>query len=220
MTAIKVATMDDKDPSRGGQIARVALVAGGMLATLFGAGVAVGLVGAHLKHGGEIGPRLIALVAGALLFAAGSAYVAWRGTRFMVRASGAPTTRDRRNRTVLLVCGALGGVIGMALTLAGPTPASAFSNAPLPTAVAVALAFPIAVLLPILCVYWHRRVADEQEAAAYGKGALIGIYTYFIGAPTWWLLWRGGLVPPPDGIIIYFATITVTGAIWLWSKYR
>ena len=111
-------------------------------------------------------------------------------------------------------------MIGLVLTLAGPSPFSAFSDAPLPPALAVGLALPIAVLLPLLCLYWHRWVADEQDAAAYGKGALIGLYTYFIGAPTWWLLWRGGLLPAPDGILIYLAIITITGIIWLWAKYR
>ena len=52
------------------------------------------------------------------------------------------------------------------------------------------------ILLPLpgcISLYWHLHVADEQEAAAYSRGALLGIYVFWIGAPVWWLLWRGGL---------------------------
>jgi hypothetical protein len=220
MTAMEMIAMNDDSPAIGGQIARIGLIALAGLGALFGAGLTAGLIGAHLSHGGAIDLKLIALMAVAILFTAGCAYGAYRAMRAVARVSGAPTSRERRNYVVLAVCGAIGGVMGMVLTLTGPTPYSAFSNEPLAPMLALALAFPIAVLMPILCLYWHRRVADEQEAAAYGKGALIGIYTYFIGAPTWWLLWRGGFLPAPDGIIIYFTIITVTGVIWLWSKYR
>jgi len=220
MMAMKAPTMDDQAPAMGSRIGRVALIAAGSLGAVFGIGVITGLLSAHFGRGESVEFRLVALVAGAALFAIGSAWIAYRATRALTRAAGAPTARERRNRIVLIACGALGGIIAMLLTLAGPSPLSALSNDPLPPAIAVPLALIVAVLMPVLCLYWHRRAVDEQEEAAYKLGALFGIYTYFIGAPTWWLLWRGGLAPAPDGIVIYFTIITVTGAIWLWAKYR
>jgi hypothetical protein len=40
-----------------------------------------------------------------------------------------------------------------------------------------------------------------------------------IGAPVWWLLWRGGLAPAPDGTIIYFGIVATMGVIWIRKKY-
>jgi hypothetical protein len=219
MTATETA-MTDEPANIGGQLGRIGLIILGLFGAVFGVGVAAGLFAAHLDRGAPADLKLVVLLAGAMLFAAASAYLVYRSARAMKKAVGAPTTRERRNYTVLLLCGALGGAIGVALTLGGGTPLDAFSNSPLPTWLAVLLAVPIAVLLPIICVYWHRHAVDEQESAAYKLGALFGIYTYFIGAPTWWLLWRGGLLPAPNGIAIYMVTLSVTGVIWLWAKYR
>jgi uncharacterized protein YacL len=209
-----------EDYNASGQIGRIALIVGTLLVAVFGVGMTAGIIAVNLKRGTAISPTSLALVAAAALLAALAAYVAYRTSRAMTAAAGAPTSRERRNRVVLVVCGAIGGIMGMVLSLAGTTPMGAFSNEPIAPWLAAALAFAIGVLMPVLCVYWHRSVADEQEAAAYNKGALIGLYVYLLGAPTWWLLWRGGLLPEPNGIIIYMITIGVTGVIWLWAKYR
>jgi hypothetical protein len=220
MTAMELATMNDDGPAVGGQIARVALMILAAGGALFGIGVTAGLIAAHVDHGGGVTLEMTGLVAGALLFAAACGYALWRLYRTAHAAAGAPTTRERRNRTVLIACGAMGGVIGLVLAMAGPSPFATFSNEPISPTLALLLAVPIAVVLPIVSIYWHRHVVDEQEAAAYNLGALIGVSAYFIGAPVWWLLWRGGLLPAPDGILIYFTTIAVTGLVWIWAKYR
>lgn len=219
MTATEMA-MTDEPEAMGSQLGRIGLIILSLFGTVFGVGVAAGILAAHLDRGGPIGLKLVALLAGAILLAAAFAWLGYRSARALTRAVGKPTTRERRNYLVLLGCGAIGGVLGMALTLGGGSPLDAFSDSPIPSWLAVLLAAPVLVLLPLISLYWHRHVVDEQEAAAYKLGALFGIYTYFIGAPTWWLLWRGGLLPAPDGVLIYLATITVTGVTWIWAKYR
>jgi hypothetical protein len=219
MTAMELA-MSDETQNMGGRIGRVALIVGGGLGAIFGVGVIAGLLSANAERGGEIGIKLVGLLAAAALIAAGSAWVAWRAARAAARAGGAPTTREKRNRVVMAACMLLGGGIGVALMLGGNSPLDAFNSTPLPPLLALALVAPIAVLLPLLTYYWHRNAIDEQEEAAYRNGALYGAYTYFYVAPSWWLLWRGGFVPAPDGILLYFLIITVTGVVWLWSKYR
>lgn len=219
MTATEMAMTDE--PAGARQVGRIALIALSLLGAAFAIGMAAGMLAAHAERGGgPIGLKMALLLVLAVVLAAGSAWLGFRSARSMVRAAGKPTTRERRNYVVLIICGAVGGIVGIALTLGGGSPLDAFSNAPIPAWLAIVLAAPILVLLPAISLYWHRHAIDEQEEAAYKLGALLGIYTYFIGAPAWWLLWRGGLLPAPDGVLIYMATITVTGVTWIWAKYR
>lgn len=132
--------------------------------------------------------------------------------------------KERLNRNLLIVCLVLGGVMGAAMALIeGPKNAMdgfLFSNAPLPKTAALIFAFIWAVIVPGIAWYWHRYAVDEQEAHAYREGAYYAFYGYAIGAPLWWMLWRGGLVPAPNGIVIYYITLSICGVVWLWKKYR
>ena len=221
MMAMETAPMNEDTPRIGGQIGRIAILAVAALGAVFGVGTIAGVLAAHAERGGGAPtPTLAALLVGAVLFTAGAVFLAARQMKAVTKAAGTPTSRERRNRNVLVVCGALGAVMGAMLSLIGPTPFSAFTSDPLPAWLALALAAVVALLIPALSYYWHSRVVDEQEAAAYSKGALLGLYVFWIGAPTWWLLWRGGLLPAPNGVVIYFATVIVAGAIWMWAKYR
>jgi len=132
------------------------------------------------------------------------------------------TSTERLNRKLTVASGALGGAIALILGFAGSRGAAGgdvFSNAPIAPTVAILLILMMGVLLPAITVYWHR-IIDEQEAAAYKSGALVGLYVYAIGTPVWWLAWRGGFVPAPNAFIIYFATIFALGGVWIWKKYR
>lgn len=219
MTATEMA-MNDESPAIGGQALRIALIVLASFGTLFAVGLFAGLIAGQSSRGARIDLVFVAELAGAMLLAGGCLYGGWRAFASLTRAAGRPTDRERRNRLVLTGCMLMGGVIGMVLTLAGPRPEGMFSSDPIPAPVAIALAVLIALVLPFVSYYWHRHVVDEQEEAAYNRGALVGISVYFMGAPAWWLLWRGGLLPAPDGIAIYFVTIAVTGIVWIWAKYR
>lgn len=128
--------------------------------------------------------------------------------------------QERVNRNLLIMAGMLGAVLAVTMILAGGSPGDgALSNEPLPPVAAILLILVLGVLVPALSFYWHR-IIDEQEADASKTGALFAFNAYAIGAPVWWLAWRGGFVPPPDGFIIYFATTAVMTLVWLWKKYR
>jgi uncharacterized integral membrane protein len=138
------------------------------------------------------------------------------------RAGEDPLTRQERlNRNLLVISGFLGVVIAlvMAFTEVESGGDGFLSNDPLPPVVAILLILVTGLLVPAISIYWQR-IIDEQEADATKAGALFAVYTYGIGAPVWWIAWRGGFVAPPDGFIIYFATMTVICAVWLWKKYR
>ena len=64
------------------------------------------------------------------------------------------------------------------------------------------------------------RAIDEQEASAYRDGGYYAAYALLIGAPTWWMLWRGSFVPEPDGVAIFMLFALIWTAVWFWKKYR
>ncbi len=130
--------------------------------------------------------------------------------------------KERLNRNILIGCAVLGGVLGVSLAIFEPDPAenfSIFSKAPIPAIAAIIFAVIWGIIVPVISFFWHRTV-DEQEAHAYREGAYYAFYLYVFGAPLWWILWRGGLLPEPDGIAIYYATLLTCGGVWLWKKYR
>ena len=219
----------DKDATAGfGALAgRIAMIALAGFGALGGAGVITGFIAGHQEHGGgAMSGRDLLILAVAGLFVLGCLYGGWRAVRSLRAASaadGPPTPREGRYRLVMVLAGLLGGAIGLILMLQddalGGTPLSLL-NGPLSPGVAIVLALLVGVLLPALSIYWHVRAIDEQEAAAYNKGALFAMYAYWVGAPVWWLLWRGGLVAAPDGVLIYVATAVIATVIWFWAKYR
>jgi len=211
----------------GAQAGRIALIVMGSFGTLLGAGIVTGLVVAHQDHGGgAMSPRHLLILAGAILFVLGCAYAAWRGLNAMRAArfdDGPLTPREGRYRAVMLTAALTGAAISVILVLQNDTltdnPIDLLSG-PLSPASAIVLALLAGVVIPALSIYWHLRAIDEQEAAAYNKGALFAAYAYWIGAPVWWLLWRGGLVAAPDGVAIYLITIAIASVTWFWAKYR
>lgn len=213
--------MDESAPGAGGMFGRVAILAVSSIAIVFGAGVIAGILAAHADDGGgPFDPRLIAIVAGIALAMTGAGWAALRAFRAMARAGGRPTARERRGRLTIIAAALTGMLIAAVLIFFDPTAEGIFSNAPLPAGVALALALIIAVPVPIASYYWHRRIVDEQESNAFRTGAMLGLYAFWLAAPAWWLLWRGGLAPAPDGFILYFLTHLVAGIGWMWGKYR
>ncbi len=130
----------------------------------------------------------------------------------------------RANHRLVVLSGAIGGLIGLAMALIllrngvpndGP---GALLTMPLPRWFAVLVALIWGIGMPIVSWRWER-VVDEHERRAYRDGAVAGFYVMGIGAPAWWFLWRGGLAPAVDAVWLYGATMTVTGLVWLWRKH-
>lgn len=220
----------DKDATGRGFAAlmgRIVLIVLAAIGAVGGTGVILGFLTAFSQDpSGTLSLRDIAILAGAALFVLGCLYGGWRAIQAMRTAdvaAGPPTPRENRNRLTMAIAGALGAVISLVLVLHHDTPASsplASLDGPLSPAIAIVLAVLVGVLTPALSIYWYLRVVDEQEAAAYDKGALIAIHAFWVGAPLWWLLWRGGLVAAPDGVLIYLATAVIATVVWFWGKYR
>jgi hypothetical protein len=132
------------------------------------------------------------------------------------------TKKERLNLNLVIALGMLGGILGVVLAVVEKDGDAALlmSHSPLPAGIALGIAFVWVVIVPVVAWFWHTRAIDEQEASAYRDGGYYSAYAYLILAPTWWLLWRGGLMPQPDGVAIYFAFAMIWTAVWFWKKYR
>ena len=218
---------DEAGPGFAALAVRVVLLVLAALGAIGGAGMIAGFLSAYSQDpNGTLSLRDALILGGGALFVLGCLYGGWRAIRSMRAAdvaAGPPTPREGRHRLVMALAVLLGGAISLVLVLHHDTPASsplALLDTPLSPAIAIVLALLVGVVAPALSLYWHLRVIDEQEAAAYNKGALIAMYAFWVGAPVWWLLWRGGLVAAPDGMLIYFATAVIATFTWFWAKYR
>jgi hypothetical protein len=191
-------------------------------AVLLVGAVAAGFIVASIDHAHAFSLKKAATLAAIVSTLGVLVWLAGREIR--ASAGGDPLMpRERANRNLLVVSFALGIVTAIMIVVASEGTISngggIFSNEPLPPGVAAILLLLLGIAVPAIGVFWHP-VIDEQEADAYKSGALYGIYVYGLGAPLWWLAWRGGFVPEPNGFIIYYATITTLSLVWAWKKYR
>jgi hypothetical protein len=190
---------------------------------LFGVGAIAGFIAAHQEQGGAMSMRGAVSLTCVVLFALGCGYAAWRGVQSIRTAATPATPREMRYWRVLALAAVVGAVIAL-LSMLGqgstkPHPAQLVSG-PLSPAVAISLALLWGVVIPALTAYWHLRAIDEQEAAAWNKGALFALYAYWFVTPVWWLLWRAGLIDAPDGMVIFLGTMLIATIGWFWAKYR
>jgi hypothetical protein len=224
MTDMMEARMDNPVEPRdgGGRHVLWTMLAG--IGIVFVAGGVAGYLSEHMvQGGGPLGTVGVVVLGVCALLIAGLAYAIWRSARKIRQGELSMARRDRMNQRTMVFSTLLGGLIALVLLVSSDVTTgdpSIFADAPIAPWVAVLLALVTGVGIPLLSWHWHNRVIDEQEADAYRSGALIAVYVYWIGAPSWWLLWRGGLVPAPDGIVIYLITIFTASIIWFWKKYR
>lgn len=216
-----------EDEGSNGRSVLWMMVAG--LGIVMTSGAIVGFMSEHRADGGgAFSGVAIGVLVSFFAIIAGLIYTIWRNAK-KLKASGEPmTSREKLNRNIILACGLLGGVMGAVVAGAGflnapdsaADPLSALVTGPMPVPVALFLVFVWGVVMPVLAWFWHTRAIDEQEASAYRDGGYYAAYAYLILTPAWWLLWRGDLLPEPDGVVIFFAFTFIWSAVWFWKKYR
>jgi hypothetical protein len=198
---------------------RAALTIGGILIAVFALGVIVGYTKAAIT-GGTFGWKSLLVYMAAAALVLGGLWMVRRGlTKFALRKS----PRMREYQLVVLGTCLLGAVLGGVMQLGAPAGSEAGLNifsyeAPISPAVAAVMLAALP-LLGWLYYRWHM-TADEHEQAAYNFGAVLGIYTYFFTSIGWWVAWRGGLLPEPDGLAIFWAVIIVWSVGWIWHRFR
>lgn len=191
------------------------------LGAIFCAGGAVGAFAAMAEDGvyKPLGIAVTALFAGLAIGLAAVFARQWQRSR-----AEPVGPRTRRSRTMTIISGAVGGIIGLLLVLGQmqmnpDASAHELMTAPIPGWTAAVLIALLVTVIPWVTWQWHRNV-DEHENQAYRDGTVAGIYAYALLSLCWWLAERGGMAPAPDGIVIFFVTFGVWGAVWMWRRLR
>lgn len=225
MTVSVEPNMTDRPETQSNRWRNPLLMVGAALFIVLTAGAIVGFVDAHNESGDTFTGMDVMIIALMAAIITGLAYAIFRLARRAKTYDGPLTRREKLNRNILVACAIAGAIVGGILAIDGngaPADVSvtAFSETPLPRAIAISLALFWGIAMPVTAWFWHTRAIDEQEAAAYRDGGYYAAYAYLIGAPLWWFLWRGGILPEPDGVVIFVSFSFLWCAVWYWKKYR
>ena len=175
-------------------------------------------VGVAAAEKGNLSVRAIGMIAGALVLIGLCAFGIAKLKPALL--TGEPqSAKTKRANWALVAAGALGGIIGLVLSIAGLANGDngVFSNGPLSPSVALIVVAAITLIVPLMSYYWYTN-ADEFEKRASGDGAIIAMYVYSIVAASWWLLERAAFVPPQEPMIVYLLVMFVWSAVWLYRK--
>jgi hypothetical protein len=196
-----------------------------VLGTITMSGVVAGFASKSIEYGwSDFSLRDGVILALIVAITVGLGGLSWRLGRKLVGPDAHVPRRERRSRNILLFSCGLGMLIGIILAgsdmmSASDDPLSVLSDSPIPPALAIGMTMFLVLVMPLLSWQWQKSI-DEHEREAYQVGAVAAAYMFLILAPAWWLLWRGGLVPEPDGIILYFTFNFTFLIVWFWKKYR
>jgi NhaP-type Na+/H+ or K+/H+ antiporter len=191
---------------------------------LFCIGIIVGMFAEHIKDGG--GPMsniFLTIIAAAIAVMIAISVYLYRPVKGLFSRKNELTKRERLNHKIMWFSGLIGALTAVTMLSLDPLGMKDFSflsNSNIPVAAAIGLAVMWCIGMPILAYVWHKKAIDEQEAAAYRDGAYFAAYAYVIGAPTWWILARGGLVPPINGVVIFIIFNFIWLGVWFYKKYR
>lgn len=225
LTEAKMTKLDDES-SNGRSVMWMTLATLGIVMSI---GAIAGFLSVDTSDSGESSGFALGFLVSLGIIIAGLSYAVWRNARKLQAGGANMTRREKLNRNIIVACGLVGGVIGVVLAAIGISgsrdnaefdPISLLVTGPIPVPAALAIVFVWAVVMPAIAWFWHTRVIDEQEASAYRDGGYYAAYAYLMLTPTWWLLWRGGLLPEPDGVAIYLTFSLIWSAVWFWKKYR
>jgi hypothetical protein len=221
MTNLKETNMIGRDEIAGSNGRHMMWVIVSGLGIVMTAGAVAGYLDAHeAQDGGAIGTAGIVTLCAFATIIIGLAYAIWRNVSKMKASNEGLTRREKLNRNMIYGFLLAGGAIGLLPAFYDTSvgnldtgPALILADSPMPPVVALMLVFFWAVIMPIIAWFWHKRAIDEQEASAYRDGGYYAAYAFLIGAPMWWILWRGGFAPEPDGVAIFMLFASIWTAV-------
>ncbi len=188
----------------------------------------VGFIIASLEHGHLLPRKPLGwvVVAIGLLATFGAAQL----LRYLFKTGlfAGMTNFDRRYWKMWLAVALLGIPIGIGLVLIGVINIDARDLTQLfsfgmigPVSASIATIALVATLG--LAAFLYHRAIDDHEERAYLWGSQVAYYFVSLAIPAWWLLSRGGLVPPLDfaaAFSIVLISFVIQAAVWAWFKFR
>lgn len=198
------------------------LIGSGAIA-LFGTIFMAGAYRGYNAHAAEPGWGW-PLVAMAAAFAAAVLFGLWRAYRQPPTApatgpgEAAEAAGKRRFWTILGTLFVVGGVVG-AGAAAYETDAGGFMTGRLPPAFAIAAAIVTTLALVIGTVLFYRRIDEVERSDNIWAGA-IAANLLMIGYPSWFFLWRGGIIGEPSHLVLIALLYGVTVAAYFYRKFR
>ena len=211
-------TNSDQDVPLASPLQNTIRLVGASLLALFALGMIAGIIASASKHNGFSLKAIALLIIPILLVTA-----AWRVITPALKASRLPKgPRMRQAQIALYGTFSLGIVIGLLLAF---NPKGNIMN-PLAIITATTTISPLIVVGLIastlvgfwLSVLWLRNI-DEHERAAHDFGAVLSLYSYVALSAGWWILWRGGFVNVPDGLVIFCTVIVIWTIGWLYRRF-
>jgi len=124
--------------------------------------------------------------------------------------------RERRRFTLSVTLLLLGFLLGLGVGLGSARDGRLPALPPAVVWIGVGL---IAVAAGTLTVVGIRR-ADEVEISDQLWSGFVGLQVFAIGAPCWEMLAAAEVVPPVNRYVVYFTTIAVSLATYLWRRFR
>lgn len=167
--------------------------------------------------------KTLGLVAGNLLVLGGSICGAWLLAPWKtLNAAPEPVSPATRRTQALFGLAGVVGVLAVVVLLIGIGASdgnpvwSNRQNVPLALAVVAILIWLVSIALS----WWWYHSADEHERRANDVGFLAGGGLFMAVTPVWWILSRAGVLPPPDAMVLWYATILAMGIGWAWHRNR
>ena len=129
--------------------------------------------------------------------------------------------RRRRYWQTLGFCAGIGGIVGGWLVADQPGDRG-FTEMLASGSVSPGFAVGASLLwiagLAIGMVLYHRSI-DDHEERAWLWACVAGWYAFIFPAPAWWVLHRAGMAPPVDAMLLFFLSLIVNAAVWMWLKF-
>lgn len=194
------------------------------LVAIFVAGIMAGYLIAHFSHDGATFSLLTAAISlGGMIIIVSCIYLALRLYRTRPEELVPVTRKEKLSRNIIMASGFLGGLIGLVLVISSPDFGDdafvIFSDSPIPPSIAIIMSAIIGLIIPALTFYWHKNAIDEQESFIARSSALPAFYFFLLAGPIWWILARGDVAPPVNGIWLYFITLTIFYVFYIKNKY-
>lgn len=137
--------------------------------------------------------------------------------------------RARKYWISMIASAVIGTVIGLILfprafemgkaAGSGERVISSVMNMTIDPASAIIISVGWGIVLPFLCLIYHKNV-DEQEEHAFLWAGLIGWYAMIIIAPVWWVLAWAGIWPEANVMGIFAIGMIVNAIVFFWKKFR